>query len=157
MHDGVEEPAEHEVEAAAHGGAVIGGVGGRDEPVRDQGDADQPALRLLIAGAVERHGLGVSEEDVVRHDVGLPRRVAGEAGRGDVRRAAAGGEGPRGVATLRVRPGLVEGGPVLDAVAELHEADLGEVHVVLAAPLRSDHHVDIAHIITLLHSPDRSH
>ena len=109
MHDGVEVPAVHEVEAAAHGGAVGGGVGGRDEPVRDQGDADLPALRLLIAGAVERHGLGVSEEDVVRHDVGLPRRVAGEAGPGDVRRAAARGEGARGVATLRVRPGLVEG------------------------------------------------
>jgi hypothetical protein len=133
VHDGVEEPAVHEVEAALHGPAVLGGVGVGHVPVGHHRDADLPALRRLVLGAVQRHGLGVGEEDVVRHDVGLPRRVAGEARLGDVRRAPPRREQADGVSTLRVRPGLVERRPVLDAVAELAEAHVGEVHVVLAA------------------------
>ena len=91
------------------------------------------ALRRLVLGAVQRHGLGVGEEDVVRHDVGLAAGVAGGAGPGDERRAPAGGVGAGAVPHGRVRPGLVESGPELDAVAELAEAHLREVHVVLAA------------------------
>ena len=75
----------------------------------------------------------MGEDDVVRHGVGLARRVAGEAVLVDVRRAPARRRLADGVALVRVRPRLVERGPGLDAVAELFEANLGEVHVVLAA------------------------
>jgi hypothetical protein len=132
-HDRVQEPAVHEVQAALHGPPVGEGVGGGHEPVRHRRDADLPALRRLVPGAVQRHGPGVGEEDVVRHDVGLAAGVAGGAGLGDERRAPAGGVRARAVALRRVRPGLVERGPELDAVAELAEAHLREVHVVLAA------------------------
>ena len=43
------------------------------------------------------------------------------------------GEGASAVPLRRERPGLVERDPELDAVAELAEAHLREVHVVLAA------------------------
>ena len=132
-HEGAQVPAVHEVQAALHGPPVGGGGGVGHEPVRHQRDADLPALRRLVPGAVQRHGRGVGEEDVVRHEVGLAAGVAGGAGRGDGRRAPAGGVGAVAVPLRRVRPGLVESGPELDAVAELAEAHLREVHVVLAA------------------------
>jgi hypothetical protein len=68
----------------------------------------------------------VGQDDVVRGDVGLGAGVA--AGAGAVRRRAALGRvGAEHVALAHGHIGLVEGGPVLDAVAERREAHVGEV------------------------------
>lgn len=87
----------------------------------------------LVLLAVEAHGLGVGEQQVVPRDVGLRAGVTGGARLGNVRGAPAGGLGAGAVRAGAEDHGLVERVPGLDPVAELPEANVGVVHEVLPA------------------------
>jgi len=83
-------------------------------------------VSYLVLPLVNLDGGGVGQDEVVRGEVGLGAGVA--AGAGAVRRRAALGRvGAEQVALARDDVGLVEGDPVLDAVAERREAHVGEV------------------------------
>jgi len=80
----------------------------------------------LVLPPVYLDGGGVGQDDVVGGGVGLRLGVA--AGAGAERRRAPGRRvGAEHVARQHGDVGLVEGGPVPDAVAERREADVGEV------------------------------
>jgi len=92
--------------------------------VRDQ-NHHCGSVDYLVLPLVNLDGGGVGQDDV-RGEVGLGAGVA--AGAGAVRwRAALGRVGAEHVALAHDDVGLVEGNPVLDAVAERREAHVGEV------------------------------
>jgi hypothetical protein len=99
-----------------------------EQPSNDQPEHDRRCRTgvvpyYLVLGLVDLDGGGVGQDDVVRGDVGLGVGVAPGAGA----RAS-----PRRVGAEHVAPGdrdvgLVEGGPVPDAVAERREAHVRQV------------------------------
>mmetsp|Transcript_18227 Transcript_18227/g.52658 ORF Transcript_18227/g.52658 Transcript_18227/m.52658 type:complete len:401 (+) Transcript_18227:454-1656(+) len=116
--DRISQPSQADQHPAFSCGDVQGALGPRFAPIRAVRDADLAPLLRLVLAPVELHGSGVCEEHVVPGDQGVDGYVAVFR---DARRLPAARsqkcEGPR----------LVEGDPVLDAVAE---GAVAKVHVV---------------------------
>ena len=114
----VGKPAQIKFHRALRGQQVRRSLARGLAPIGVEGNGDEAALRRLELAAVARRRVRVREQHVVRRDVGLARRPNAPPGRVLAAR----------VPIDRVVGGLVEGDPVLDAVAEALKAKRRVLH-----------------------------